>query len=79
MIESPVLDEAKEILRKRYVADTFRDGIRANLEARFGSAPEDRIAPLGVSNDEARLKGLLKLAAMCSDLDTFVAGLTAHG
>jgi len=78
MIESPVLDEVKEILRKRYVADAFRDGIRANLEARFGSAPEDRIAPLGTINDEARLKGLLKLAATCPDLDTFVAGLNAH-
>jgi hypothetical protein len=83
MIESPVLDEVKEILRKRYEAEgaakALRGAILANLEARFGSAPEDRIAPLGTITDETRLKGLHRLAATCPDLDTFVAGLTAHG
>jgi hypothetical protein len=79
MIESPVLDEVKEILRKRFVADTYRDTIRAALEARFGSAPEDRITTLNAITDEPRLKALHRLAATCPDLDTFVVGLTAHG
>ncbi len=83
MIESPVLDEVKEILRKRYEADgvtkALRGAILANLEVRFGTVPEQRLEPLNALTDETRLKALHRLAATCPDLDTFVAGLTSHG
>jgi hypothetical protein len=77
MIESPVLDEVKEILRKRVVLETMRDTIRAALEARFKTVPADRVAPLQAVADEARLRELVRLAATCPDLDAFVAGLAS--
>jgi hypothetical protein len=80
MIESPVLDEVKEILRKRYEAEGTRAGtrssIRETLEARFGVVPLERIAALDAVADEGRLKELVRLAATCPTLDAFVAGLT---
>jgi hypothetical protein len=77
MIESPVLDEVKEILRKRYEADTTRRNILATLEARLGPIPVDRLAELNAVEDDGRLRGLLRLAATCPDVDAFVAGLAA--
>jgi hypothetical protein len=80
MIESPVLDEVKEILRKQYEAEftarATRRAIRATLEARFGAAPADRVAPLDAIADDARLRELVRLAATCPDLDAFAAALT---
>lgn len=84
MIESPVLDEVKEILKKRYEAEgaakariaTLRETIRANLEARFGTVPAERVVALETIADEVRLKELIRLAATCADVDAFVAGLT---
>jgi len=79
MIESPVLDEVKEILRKQYQAEariaTLRENVVANLETRFGTFPPDRVAPLQAITDTTRLKELLRLAVTCPDLDTFVAAL----
>jgi hypothetical protein len=75
MIESPVLDEVKEILRKRYVQQTLRETIRATLEARFGAVPAERVAALDAVADEAKLKELVRLAATCADLDAFAKGL----
>lgn len=83
MIESPVLDEVKEILRKRYEAEgaakALRGAVVAALEARFGTAPAASIAVLDTYTDATQLKALVQAAATCPDLDTFVAGLTAHG
>jgi hypothetical protein len=77
MIESPVLDEVKELIRKRAEAEATRRAIRATLEARFGSVPAERVSSLDVMTDETRLKELVRLAATCADLDTFVAALAA--
>lgn len=73
MIESPVLDEVKELIR----VQAMHDNILANLDARFGSVPADRVAALAAVTDETRLKALHRLAATCPDIDTFVAALTA--
>jgi hypothetical protein len=85
MIESPVLDEVKEILRKQYEAEGVAKGaVRATrqavltaLEARFGSLAADRVASLSGITDEAKLKELHRLAITCPDLDTFVSALSA--
>jgi hypothetical protein len=77
MIESPVLDEVKVILRKRYEAEATRRAIRATLGARFGSVPAEGVAALERVDDEARLEELARLAATCADIDGFVAGLAA--
>ena len=85
MIESPVLDEVKEILRKRYEAEgaakatvqTSRAHVVAALETRFGSVAADRIAALNTVTDETQLRTLFQLAMTCPDVDAFITGLTA--
>jgi hypothetical protein len=77
MIESPVLDEVKEILRQQYVAEALRGAVLSALEARFGVVPPERVAGLSEITDEGRLQTLLRTAATCPDLDTFVSALTA--
>jgi hypothetical protein len=73
MIESPVLDEVKELIR----VQTIQETVLAALEARFGSVPADHVALLNAVSDETRLKALHRLAVTCPDVDAFVAGLSA--
>lgn len=91
MIESPVLDEVKEILRKRYEAQYKAEGLAAGraegrieeaqesvlttLEARFGAIPDDLRMKLTTITDLPQLKGLVRLAATCPDVTAFAAGL----
>ena len=72
MIESPVLDEVKALIRVRAICEN----ILAALETRFGVVPAERIAPLQAIADGAQLKELHRLAITCAELDAFVAGLT---
>jgi hypothetical protein len=80
MIESPVLDEVKAILAKRYEAEgrvkALREAVISNLETRFPGLSADRIATLNTITDETRLKELHRLAITCPDVDAFVAALT---
>jgi hypothetical protein len=86
MIDSPVLDEVKEILRKRYLAEgaatgrieTLREGVYLSLETRFGPLPEARFMMLNILMNEDRLRALHRLAITCPDLDSFVAALNAE-
>lgn len=71
MIESPVLDEVKALIRVR----AKREDVLAVLETRFGAVPAERVAPLQTIADEARLAELHRLAVTCADLDAFVAKL----
>lgn len=75
MIESPVLDEVKEILRKRYESAHSRRLAVSALETRFGSIPADVQTKLDTITDQTRLDSLVLLAAMCPDLATFAAQL----
>jgi hypothetical protein len=81
MIESPVLDEVKEILRKQYEAEatlrTLRENVIANLETRFGRVSPERVAALGGVVDENRLRVLLRQAITCPDVEAFLAELEA--
>jgi hypothetical protein len=82
MIESPVLDEVKEILRKRYEAEfttrTLQRVVAEALETRFGPVPAERLAPLIAIADEAKLRELHRLAITCADVDAFIAALAAN-
>jgi hypothetical protein len=73
MIESPVLDEVKALIRVRAI----RENILAALEARFGTVPAERVKALHTITDDARLNQLIRLAATCPDVETFVAALSA--
>lgn len=78
MIESPVLDEVKELIRVRAARQVYAESIRAMLEARFGAVPAEQTAALDAVADETRMKALVRLAATCPDLGAFVAGLAAQ-
>ena len=84
MIESPVLDEVKELIRihlrdevrQEVRQEVIREAILATLEARFGVVPESTAAALTGVSGEARLKELIRLAATCPTLDSFATGLS---
>ena len=67
MIESPVLQE----LKAEWTREANRRSIVDFLVARFGPQAEDIATQLETIADNARLKELLKLAAVCSDLPSF--------
>ena len=75
MIESPVLQELKaEWTRdaaREAALQTNRRAIVDFLVARFGPEAEEIATQLETIADDARLKKLIKLAAVCSDLPSF--------
>ncbi len=75
MIESPVLQELKEEWTREAAREaalqTRRRTIVELLSARFGPQAEDFAARLDTVSDEARLKELVQLAALCPELQTF--------
>ncbi len=91
MIESPVLEEVKEILRKRYEEQYMAEGLAAGraagrvaeaqellneiLAERFQAVPEDVRTKVAALADLPRLKALVRLAATCPDLAAFAAQL----
>ena len=82
-IESPVLDEVIEILRKRhekefkarYEVESSQRAIIDVLEARFLSVPAELRTKVADITDLSRLESLIRLAATCPDLGAFVAQL----
>jgi len=84
MIESPVLQELKaEWTRdaaREAVLQTNRRAIVDILVARFGPQAEEAATQLETIADDARLKELIKLAAVCSDFQSLWKELMArHG
>ena len=78
MIESPVLQELKaEWTRDGPRSGTNRRAIVDFLVARFGPEAEEIATQLETIADDARLKELIKLAAVCSDLPSFRKELAA--
>jgi len=75
MIESPVLQELKaEWTRdaaREAALQTNRRAIVDFLVARFGLQAEEIATQLETIADDARLKELIKLAAVCSNLPSF--------
>jgi hypothetical protein len=63
MLESPLIQDL--------LADRAHQYIGTVLEARFGDVPHDLVEGIESVVDEKRLKGLVRLAASCPDLDTF--------
>jgi hypothetical protein len=79
MIDSPVLDEVKELIREQ-VREQVRvqaaqEHVLSALEARFGVVPVEQIAQLNAITDETKLKALHRLAVTCPDMAAFAAGL----
>ena len=71
MIESPVLDEAFEIVRGRAIRGTVADV----LESRFGTIPESISGGLQAVDKSARLRELARVAGVCTNLEAFEAEL----
>ncbi len=79
MIESPVLQELKAEWTSEAARETIRSAIVEFLVARFGSGAEELGARLETINDEARLKELVRYAAVCPDLEAFARRLSPAG
>ena len=77
MIESPVLQELKAEWTRDAARQTNRRAIVDFLVARFGPEAEEIATQLETIADDARLKELVKLAAVCSDLASFRKELAA--
>ena len=73
MIESPVLQE----LKAEWTREDKRRTIVDFLVERFGPEAEEIATQLETIADDARLKKLIKLAAVCSDLPSFRKELAA--
>lgn len=73
MLEIPFLDEI--VMEK--TRETARLDIMTVLEARFGEVPVDLAEEIESIDAEKQLRGLVRLAASCPDLDAFRNGLTS--
>ena len=73
MIESPWLDEVKQMIADDAGIKMLRSTIIGALEARFGSVANERFAALDAISDEARLRRLHSIAATCTDVNSFFA------
>jgi len=71
MIESPILQELKAEWTREAAREAKLRTIVDVLVARFGPQAEEIATPLETIADDARLKELVKLAAVCSDLPSF--------
>jgi len=71
MIESPVLQELKAEWTREAVREDKRRTIVDFLVGRFGPEAEEIATQLETIADDARLKELVELAALCSDLPSF--------
>ncbi len=84
MIESPVLQELKAEWTRDAAREAARDtALQTNrraivdiLVARLGPQAEEVATQLETIDDDARLKGLIKFAAVCSDFQSFRKELT---
>ena len=63
ILESPLIQNLLTEKAHQYIV-TF-------LEARFGNVPRDLVEEIESVVDEKQLKGLVRLAGSCSDLDAF--------
>lgn len=77
MIESPVLQELKADWTREAALQTNRRAIVHVLVVRFGPQAEELASQLETIADDARLEELIKLAASCSDLQSFQKELAA--
>ena len=73
MIESPVLQE----LKAEWTREDKRRTILDFLVERFGPEAEEIATQLETIADDTRLKKLIKLAALCTDLQSFRKELAA--
>ena len=72
MLKVPFLDE---IVRDK-TRETAQQDIVAFLEARFGDVPRDLVDEIESIDDEKQLRGLVRSAGSCPDLEAFRNSMT---
>jgi hypothetical protein len=72
MLEVPFLDEI--VMEK--ARETAQRYIVAFLEARFGDVPRDLVDEIEAIDDEKQLRGLVRSAGSCPDLEAFRKAIT---
>ena len=75
MIESPILQELKAEWSGEATLKAKRQSIARCLYGRFGADPGETTAALAGIVDEATIDELTEFAAVCPDLETFLARL----
>lgn len=71
MLEIPFLDEIVMEKTRATACETAQQDIVAFLEVRFGDVPRDIVEEIESVADARQLRGLVRLAASCADLDAF--------
>ena len=81
MIDPGILQELNALWMRIEACEAAREARRCAivicLDARFGAQAEELAAPLMTIADDARLRELTKLAAVCPDLQSFRKELSA--
>lgn len=93
MIESPILDEVREILRQKYREEgkeegrlegrlegrrqTYHEMLLRVLEKRFQPLSSEQAAIVNSISDPVRLEDLTDVALTCANLDEFFAAVSA--
>lgn len=76
MIESPVLQQLKAEWTREAAQNAVRHAIIRFLAARFGSEADHVSKRLDLIHDDAVLEELTDLSGTCTDLESFIAGLS---
>ena len=71
MLEIPFLDEIVMEKTRETARETAQQYIVTVLEARFDHVPVDVVEGIESIDDQAQLRGLVRLAASCPDLAAF--------
>jgi hypothetical protein len=76
MLEVPFLDEIVGEKTRATACETAQRYIVAFLEARFGDLPGDLVEEIESIDDEKQLRGLVRSAGSCPDLEAFRKAMT---
>ena len=71
------MEKTRETARAT-ACETARQDIVTVLEARFGDVPRDLSEEIESVADAKQLRGLVRLAASCADLETFRIAVTPN-
>ena len=76
MLEIPFLDEIVREKTRITARETAHQYIVTVLEARFGEVPVDLAEEIESIDDEKQLRGLVRSAGSCPDLEAFRNSMT---
>jgi hypothetical protein len=80
LMDTALADELRKVIREQLRAETrlliLRENILEAIEARFGVVPPEITTQINAITDDTRLKGLLRFAITCADINAFSVELS---